>query len=428
MNKSNQGFGLVEAVAVVGIVGVLAAIAVPRYQDHVVKTQHAEAVSAIESLKPQVVQSLIKSGKCPTDLTSAAKYGEVTVSGTASIENLKAANARLKTGCALNYKFNTTNVNKRLSGKVLVVDLFNNGQLSKASQTTVDAKYIPVALATITEDPKPATTITAETAYVAKDTTAIVEAPPPPTEVVVDVGSIPGLIIKQEEGYKVTPSINIYDLVTKTNPTLPPKVTIEIPVDVAIVGFTDSSLDVISKGAIIIDNRWPSATGLTIVNKGLIVGGGGDGGIFLNNNTGYKPGENGGTAIYNQSAYKIAVENYGTIAGGGGGGGLGATSSGGGGMVYGAGGGAPYGRASYIRIDASYKGKNATLLTPGAGTSKKYAGNYKNPKPFTINHGAWGGDIGTAAADGVLNNYYGIGSAGGKAGSRSEGLVTINDK
>lgn len=410
MNKSNHGFGLVDTIVVIGIVGVLAAIATPRYQDYIVKTQHAEAVSAIESLKPQVVQSLIKTGNCPTDLTSTEKYGQVTVSGTASIENLKVANARLKTGCALSYKFNTSNVNKRLSGKVLVVDLFNNGQLSKASQTTVDARYIPVALATITEDPKPATTITTETAYVAKDTEAIVELP---TDVVIDLGSLPSLVVDVVGGVKVVPSINIYDLVTKTYPTLPPKTTIEIPSDMIIIGFTDGSITSVANGAIVIDSRWPSETGLTIINKGKIVGYGGAGGGFINSRGAYcQSGKPGGAAIYNQTTYNIVIDNYGTVAGGGGGGGCGLRGGAGGVKIRAGGGGVPYGPGGNNGYGKYGDGTSASLSTPGRASDP----------------GGNGGGIGAKGINGWTNDNRSGSFSGGAAGPRSVGPVTINQK
>lgn len=47
MNKSIQGFSLVELMMVVAIVGILAAIALPSYQDHVQKSRRQDAEAAL---------------------------------------------------------------------------------------------------------------------------------------------------------------------------------------------------------------------------------------------------------------------------------------------------------------------------------------------------------------------------------------------
>ena len=47
---SNKGFTLIEVMIVVAIIGILAAVAYPSYQDHVRKSRRAEAQSALMGL------------------------------------------------------------------------------------------------------------------------------------------------------------------------------------------------------------------------------------------------------------------------------------------------------------------------------------------------------------------------------------------
>src|ERR1700694_553150 len=54
MKRIQQGFTLIELMIVVAIVGILAAIALPAYQDYVVRSKMSEAVAAIAACKTSV--------------------------------------------------------------------------------------------------------------------------------------------------------------------------------------------------------------------------------------------------------------------------------------------------------------------------------------------------------------------------------------
>jgi type IV pilus assembly protein PilA len=72
MKRVQQGFTLIELMIVVAIVGILAAIALPAYQDYVVRSKMSEAEAAIAACKTSVSEYLsTHSGTLPTDTTAS---------------------------------------------------------------------------------------------------------------------------------------------------------------------------------------------------------------------------------------------------------------------------------------------------------------------------------------------------------------------
>ncbi|MGL5991010.1 MAG: pilin [Plesiomonas sp.] len=66
MNKMKQGFTLIELMIVVAVIGVLAAIAIPQYQNYVAKAELGSALSTLASLKTNVEDHIANQGKFPT--------------------------------------------------------------------------------------------------------------------------------------------------------------------------------------------------------------------------------------------------------------------------------------------------------------------------------------------------------------------------
>ncbi|MGL4980183.1 MAG: pilin, partial [Plesiomonas sp.] len=65
MNKMKQGFTLIELMIVVAVIGVLAAIAIPKYQDYVKKSELGAALASISALKTGIESYIADKGAFP---------------------------------------------------------------------------------------------------------------------------------------------------------------------------------------------------------------------------------------------------------------------------------------------------------------------------------------------------------------------------
>ncbi|EPF8549888.1 pilin, partial [Neisseria gonorrhoeae] len=67
MNTLQKGFTLIELMIVIAIVGILAAVALPAYQDYTARAQVSEAILLAEGQKSAVTEYYPNHGKWPAD-------------------------------------------------------------------------------------------------------------------------------------------------------------------------------------------------------------------------------------------------------------------------------------------------------------------------------------------------------------------------
>ncbi|ENW2580196.1 pilin [Neisseria gonorrhoeae] len=72
MNTLQKGFTLIELMIVIAIVGILAAVALPAYQDYTARAQVSEAILLAEGQKSAVTEYYLNNGKWPADNGAAA--------------------------------------------------------------------------------------------------------------------------------------------------------------------------------------------------------------------------------------------------------------------------------------------------------------------------------------------------------------------
>ena len=81
MKKVQQGFTLIELMIVVAIIGILAAIAIPAYQDYTIRAQVSEGLNLSAAAKAAVTEYFQDRGVYPTDNTEAGLSAAGTIQG-----------------------------------------------------------------------------------------------------------------------------------------------------------------------------------------------------------------------------------------------------------------------------------------------------------------------------------------------------------
>ncbi|HGH6568588.1 TPA: pilin [Neisseria meningitidis] len=112
MNTLQKGFTLIELMIVIAIVGILAAVALPAYQDYTARAQVSEAILLAEGQKSAVTEYYLNHGEWPGDNSSAGVATSTDIKGK-YVKEVEVNNGVI-TATML-----STGVNKEIQGKKL---------------------------------------------------------------------------------------------------------------------------------------------------------------------------------------------------------------------------------------------------------------------------------------------------------------------
>ncbi|EPH3654242.1 pilin, partial [Neisseria gonorrhoeae] len=113
MNTLQKGFTLIELMIVIAIVGILAAVALPAYQDYTARAQVSEAILLAEGQKSAVTEYYLNNGKWPENNGDAG-----VASPPSDIKGKYVKQVEVKNG-VVTAEMASTGVNKEIKGKKL---------------------------------------------------------------------------------------------------------------------------------------------------------------------------------------------------------------------------------------------------------------------------------------------------------------------
>ena len=116
MNTAQKGFTLIELMIVIAIIGILAAIAIPQYQNYIARSQFSESQVMLSGLK-SAIQEKVDQGKSYTAYKKNDNSLGINPTGTYGTVAYGAYTSGTTTDAKALYTFNPTGTSAKLKDK-----------------------------------------------------------------------------------------------------------------------------------------------------------------------------------------------------------------------------------------------------------------------------------------------------------------------
>jgi type IV pilus assembly protein PilA len=142
MNKMQKGFTLIELMIVVAIIAILAAIALPAYQDYLIRSQVSEAAVLADGSKTAISEYYSNKGVFPASQASAGLAAAVSIVG----KYVLSVDATSTPG-KITATFNATNANAKIQGDTMFFSAITHaGSIEWTCKVgTTPLKYVPTS-------------------------------------------------------------------------------------------------------------------------------------------------------------------------------------------------------------------------------------------------------------------------------------------
>lgn len=139
MKSTSKGFTLIELMIVVAIIGILAAIAIPTYQDYIARAHTASGLATINPIK-SAVEDLLLIGTAPGDINVASVR---TTPGANALGTLAVGPFAVDGSGVMTFTFDGQSNYQLKDGPAVITLTRNTNGMWSCAMSNADSKFFP---------------------------------------------------------------------------------------------------------------------------------------------------------------------------------------------------------------------------------------------------------------------------------------------